>query len=318
MGKPAQAAPPPLPPMVNVPQAPTKFDPTQTASTQLGFGQQAAEATRALNLQAPQFNYSTPFGALATSPSGVATQTFSVPEQQLYNERLARSMAANPLVQTGFTNISGAVNKPFDLTNATVEGRIIDLGQRRLTPEFDRRRAELESRLANQGVMPGSEAYREAIATEDRARNDALNQLLLTGRGQAAGEATTAYTTPIQAQAQLLSSLSPFLASPTLPTAPATLGPTTIAAPDYASLVSGPYGQELAATTALEAARAGQGTQIYNTQAQIAQNAANAQNQWTGGLFGALGSIGGTLLGGPAGGALGGWGGRPLSGAFGR
>jgi len=51
----------------------------------------------------------------------------------------------------------------------------------RLNPQLDQDRAALENRLANQGIRAGSEAYREAIALNDRQRNDARMQTILAG-----------------------------------------------------------------------------------------------------------------------------------------
>lgn len=53
----------------------------------------------------------------------------------------------------------------------------------RMNPELDRQYEQGLTRLANQGVRPGSEAYREAVALADRSRNDAgLGMVLNAGQ----------------------------------------------------------------------------------------------------------------------------------------
>jgi hypothetical protein len=59
--------------------------------------------------------------------------------------------------------------------------RVEDALYSRINPQLDRDRAALESRLANQGIRAGSEAYREAIALADRQANDARMQTVLAG-----------------------------------------------------------------------------------------------------------------------------------------
>lgn len=59
--------------------------------------------------------------------------------------------------------------------------RVEDAMFSRLNPQIERDRAALENRLANQGIRPGSEAYREAIALADRQANDLRMQTILAG-----------------------------------------------------------------------------------------------------------------------------------------
>lgn len=51
----------------------------------------------------------------------------------------------------------------------------------RLEPQLQRRQAALENQLANQGITPGSEAYRVAQTQEAQNRNDLLSQAALQG-----------------------------------------------------------------------------------------------------------------------------------------
>jgi hypothetical protein len=59
----------------------------------------------------------------------------------------------------------------------------------RMSPQLDRQREAANTALFNQGVRPGSEAYREGQALADRQRNDAELGII----GQAGGEVDRAY-----------------------------------------------------------------------------------------------------------------------------
>jgi hypothetical protein len=54
---------------------------------------------------------------------------------------------------------------------------------RRLQPQLERQQAAMENQLANQGVTPGSEAYRTAQTQAAQNRNDLLSQAALQGIG---------------------------------------------------------------------------------------------------------------------------------------
>lgn len=59
--------------------------------------------------------------------------------------------------------------------------RVEDAIYARMNPQLDRGRAALETRLANQGITQGSEAYRTAIDENNRAANDARIAAILSG-----------------------------------------------------------------------------------------------------------------------------------------
>lgn len=85
-------------------------------------------------------------------------------------------------------SLSNRPTENFRIDNASTEARLMDLGRKRLDPALAARRSSLDSRLANQGIHAGSKAYETAQRQNYESENDAYNQLLLTGRGQAANE----------------------------------------------------------------------------------------------------------------------------------
>jgi hypothetical protein len=116
------------------------------------------------------------------------------------------------------------------------------LGRSRLDPLLENRRAGLETRLYNQGVMPGTEAYDRAMRADTEGANDAYNQLLLTGRAQANNELLTERNQPINETTALMSggqvSQPGFQNTPT-----AQVGAPDIGGMTYQSYQMGPLAQ---------------------------------------------------------------------------
>lgn len=163
----------------------------------------------------------------------------------------------------------GYLPETESLTNE-IGNRLYDMGSERLDPRFDREMETLRTRLANQGIMPGSTAYDREMSRFAEGKNDAYNQLLLQGRGQALNEINT----PINQITALLSGSQ--VTNPNVSLASPAQIPTT----DVAGIINTNYNQQLGA---------------YN------QELSN-RNSMMGGLFGA----GATLLGAPAGSVFGG------------
>lgn len=101
--------------------------------------------------------------------------------------------------------LSEYLGKPFDGSNAATEARIIELGRQRLDPMLARQDEDLRTRLANQGIRAGSAAYDREMQLQNQSRNDAMNQLILSGRGQAFSEAQATRNQPINEITALLS-----------------------------------------------------------------------------------------------------------------
>lgn len=97
------------------------------------------------------------------------------------------------------------LSKPVDLSNEATEARLMELGSKRLDPRFARESEALETNLINRGIRPGSKAYETMRNQFDQGKNDAYNQLLLQGRGQAVQEALTQRNQPINEITALMS-----------------------------------------------------------------------------------------------------------------
>lgn len=150
----------------------------------------AAQATAEGNIKAAQaaaaanrVNQVGPWGNLSYSQSGTDSQgnptwtaTQSLPED---------IQAALP----GLTgNVAQNIGQAFD-TSQLPELQINpgqtaqDAIMARLTPQFERRQQQLETQLANQGIAPGTEAWKNAQYDLNTARTDAETQAALQGIG---------------------------------------------------------------------------------------------------------------------------------------
>lgn len=114
------------------------------------------------------------------------------PEQQAIKEQ---QDAAGLNLATLGNDLSGTLGHQltgnFELGNEETEARLFELGRGRLDPMFGDRRADLETQLSNQGIKRGSDAWSRAMREFGNQENDAYNQLLLQGRGQASQELLT-------------------------------------------------------------------------------------------------------------------------------
>lgn len=181
---------------------PTPPSPRETSAAQTGTN----VATSVANAWMQNMNEVTPDGSKTFAQTGSSTftdpytgKTYTIPkftvtqklsgtQQQIKN----RHDAANLNLASLGANLSGQLGKQltgnFSLGNEATERRLMELGQKRLDPLFERRDDDLRTRLANQGIRAGSEAYDREMSNLGQQENDAYNQLLLQGRGQASQE----------------------------------------------------------------------------------------------------------------------------------
>ena len=210
-------------------------------------------------------------GGTMSVPRYRATQTLSESGRRVndINNQTEENIAAIGRDQSA--RIGDLLGKPVNLNNEATEARLMELGSKRLDPRFAQEEEALRTRLVNQGLRPGTAAYDAAYSNFSQSKNDAYNQLLLTGRAQAVQEALTERNQPINEITALLSGSQ--VSQPNFVNAPQ----TQVAGTDYAGIVG----------------------QNYAGQLQAAQMKANANNAMMGGLFGLAGALGGGFLGGP-------------------
>jgi hypothetical protein len=261
------------------PRAPEPPDPKETSAAATG----TSVATAIANANLQNVNQVTPNGSLSYSQSGTytmtdpytgktyqvprftATQTLSEMGQKINDQQQGASLN----LATLGNNLSGQLGQQltgnFKLGNEAVEGRLMELGSKRLDPLFAQREEQTRQNLIARGIRPGSAAYEAEMTNFNQGRNDAYNQLLLQGRGQASQELLTEDNQRINQIGALLSGgqvSQPNFMNTNMPTIPTT---------DNAGLINNHYNQQM---------------QAY--QQQMAQS-----NSLLGGLFG----LGGKIIG---------------------
>lgn len=188
-------------------------NPQDTANAQAKANIATAQATQGMNM----VNQATPYGSLnyTMNPNAnpkkpapgdyTASVTLSPEEQAKQNQQWEFDSLTNQLGIDQTKKLGTLLSEPVDLNNEATESRLMELGRKRLDPMLAQRRDALETKLYNQGVMPGTEAFARAMREDTEGANDAYNQLLLGGRGQSVQEALTQRNQPINEITALMS-----------------------------------------------------------------------------------------------------------------
>jgi hypothetical protein len=243
---------------ISASQEGTTFDPTGNVSWSAGSAQnpmqnfdiesylskvndmytQAAQASSQANLQnaqaataANRVNQVTPFGNLQYTQSGTDAQG---------NPIWTATQSLSPELQNAYGNISGQVASQYGQAfNPQLPQVGINPGEqyeqaimRRLQPQQAQASEALEAQLANQGIMPGSEAYNRAKTQLSQAQNDQLTSAVVGGfnTGLAANQnafnqGLTSYQLPMATLNQFRTGAQPNYVNPSQQ--------ATVAGPDY-------------------------------------------------------------------------------------
>lgn len=244
-------------------------DPVATAQAQTQMNRDTAIAQTNMNM----VDQITPDGALKYTQSGwntdgtpkwTATTSLSDSQQKTYdiNQQTENNIATIGRDQS--QRIGTLLSQPINLNNEATEGRLMELGSKRLDPRFAREEDTLRTRLANSGIREGSAAWKAEMDQFQQGRNDAVNQLLLTGRGQAVQEALTERNQPINEITALMGGSQ--VSMPQFTNTPQ----SQVAGVDYAGMVQN----------------------NYNNQLQAAKMKQDSKNAMMGGLFSLAGTVG--------------------------
>lgn len=196
----------------------------QTSQGNLDAARAAANANRV--------NQYTPYGNMTYSHSGdnpdqgwSSTVNLSPQQQglldqnnQLSGQLMGATSGTMPSVQNAAANptVTGwDVQRPGNFQNgAPTTGfnpgqSYQDAMMSRLSPQIDRENSQLDTQLANQGIMQGSEAYDNAKTLTNQSHNDLLNSATVNGlqaglsaNQQAYNQNQNQYTTGLAANQQ--------------------------------------------------------------------------------------------------------------------
>lgn len=235
--------------------APSAPDPMRTAAAQSGMNRDTAITEMQLNTGA-QHN---PWGSITYDKTGeesfvdsqgrtVTTPTYSqttslTPEQQvIFDQSQAAEGNLAGIANQQSSYIKEHLSQPFEFTNDDASQWAYDLASPRIMQQQGQNEASLRSTLANKGIREGSAAWDAELGRLTNANSDQLNQLALTGRGQAFGEAMATRNQPLNEITALLSGSQV--------SNPAQMGAPTpqvgVGGVDYAGLVQNQYAADSA------------------------------------------------------------------------
>lgn len=126
-----------------------------------------------------------------TIPRFSLTETLSPEQDAIRRQQESASLNLATLGSDLSATLGQQLTGNFQLGNEATESRLFELGRSRLDPMFANRDEDLRTRLANQGIKAGSQAYDREMSLAGQQQNDAYNQLLLQGRGMASQELLT-------------------------------------------------------------------------------------------------------------------------------
>jgi hypothetical protein len=185
------------------------------------------------------YDYTDPLtGKSVTLPQFTATTQLSPEQQKLLGQQQRFDQMTNRIGIQQAGRIGTLLDSPIDLNNSATEGRIDQLAQARLDPMWNQRQEAFNQQMQQRGVAPSSEAYNRANQQFQQSRNDAYNQMYLTGRQEAVNEALTQRNQPINEITALMAGGQ--VQQPNFVNTPS----SSVAPTDYAGMVNNQYNQQ--------------------------------------------------------------------------
>lgn len=181
---------------------PSAPDPGKTAAAQGAWNSFTAQQQQAMNM----IGQNSPWGRLEYDQTGTQTiidpngkpvqvpmytaNTTLSPEQQAIFDQTQQSelnLADIAVQQTD--KLGSLLNDPFEFKNSDAEQWAYDLASPRILQQQGKNESALRSQLVASGVRPGTAQWDSEMSRLTNANSDQLNQLTLSGRAQAFGEA---------------------------------------------------------------------------------------------------------------------------------
>lgn len=275
------------------PSPPPAPDPTATIAAQTAANKDAVQESARVN----QINEVSPFGSVSYtgdigSPDRTRTVSLAPDQQAALDKQNALTSSLYGLANDQTGRIAGNIAQPFSFAGMpgpatadtaarqNAENAAYGRATARLDPQFGTAENQLRTRLANQGIMAGSEAFNNEMRDFNFAKNDAYssarNDAVATGDNEMAqnfGLQSTARQNAIQE--------ANFLREQPLNEASALMSGGQINQPNFAN----PAQYQVAPADAMGAYGLQAGSQNAAFQARTAANSAN--NSAMAGLGGA-------------------------------
>lgn len=219
--------------------SPTPPDPYKTAAAQTQSNIGTATAQQNLNM----VNQNNAKGSLAYSQTGTnadgtpiytANTTLSAPMQGIFDK--STGLVNSLLGGSAGGALSG---KPLDLSYNSTTAALDKLNHARLDPQWAQNTDMQESKLANQGITPGTPAYDNAMRVFNQGKNDAYNSANLADYGLSSQNALSEYNAPLNTLGSVYG-VANSAGSPTFASTPT----TNVAGTNLAGLVEQNYQQQ--------------------------------------------------------------------------
>ncbi len=236
--------------------APKAPDPKETATAQAAANRSTAITQQNLNM----VNQNNPWGSVnydqtgtrkhfdemsgkwVETPTFTQTTTLSPEQQAIFNQTQAAQGNLAGIAEDQSAKIRDLLNTPFEFNNQDAANWAYDLGSQRLDPRFAQDEDKLRTTLKNKGIQEGTDAWNNEMSRMTQAKNDAYNQLMLTGRSQAFGEALAQRNQPLNEIIGLMSGSQ--IQNPAQMSGPSPQ--TSVDGVNYAQLVNQKYQADMA------------------------------------------------------------------------
>lgn len=273
-----------------------------SAASQAAAQTQSNKETAFWNAKLNNVNQITPYGNMTWSGGGTvdnpqaftSTINLSPEQQQILDSQNRQDIAMGGLAERQIGRIQDATANPYSysgIKNAlptydsiqSATSAAQDALMSRLNPQYAQQEEALRTRLINQGIGQGSQAYQREMDTFNQARNDALQQAILNAQAYGANEQNMAMQRRLQEigeyDSQRNAPLNEYIGMSS---------GTQVSNPQFSNT-------SYAGTQPFDISGAMRNQ--YSNQAAAANNRSSAMSS----LFG----LGGSLIGGPVGGFLG-------------
>lgn len=245
---------------------PSAPDPAKTAAAQGQWNSFTAQQQQAMNMT----NQNSPWGSLTYDQTGTQTiidpngkpvnvprytaNTTLTPEQQaIYDQSQAAELNLATIANEQSGRVGEILNNPFEFNNSDAEQWAYDLASPRILQQQGKNESALRSQLIASGIRPGTANWDSEMSRLTNANTDQLNQLALTGRGQAFSEQLAQRNQPLNEIIGLMSGTQIQNPNSTFAQTPQ----SQVAGVDYSGLVQNKYNADMQAYNAKTGALGG-------------------------------------------------------------
>lgn len=235
------------------PKAP---DPAKTAAAQGAWNSFTAQQQQSMNM----VGQNSPWGSLNYQQTGTQTiidpngkpvqvpmytaNTTLTPEQQkIFDQTQAADLNLSTIAKEQSAKVGELLNNPFKFENSDAEQWAYDLASPRILQQQGQNQKALENQLISSGIRRGTAAWDSEMSRLTNANSDQLNQLALTGRGQAFNEALAQRNQPLNEIIGLMSGTQIQNPNATFAQTPQ----SQVGGVDYSGLVQNKYNADMQA-----------------------------------------------------------------------